>query len=530
MSFLSVTFMVFCVVLIILYYVVPKRIQKIVLLIGNYIFYMWANNWYLLFILFTTCNTYLFGKKLGKLNKKQQRLKEADKNAPTSIGKVKLEKITRFKRNTMYKAIFLNFGILVILKYGADTLETYNIVAKQFGMGLAPEISILVPLGISFYTFQTMSYILDVYRAKYKPEESILNFALFVSFFPQLVQGPISRYDQLAPQLYKEHTYEFKNISYGLQLMLWGFLKKLVIADRISTMTETIFNGYEYYQGSYVIFIAVFYSLQVYADFSAGMDIASGVAQCLDIHLVDNFKRPFFADSLAEYWRRWHISLNDWLRDYVFYPITVSKTFIKTGKFFRKVFGNTFGKYFTVYIATFIIRIINAIWHGGSPKYFVNGFYNGLIIIIGMQCRPYAQKLEQRLRIKTESIGWKFFCIIRTFTLISIGRVVVKAENTKVAFQMIKSILTTFNPWIWFDGSLFTLGVSQREFYLLLAALIVLLSVSFMQEKGISIRDKIQEQGIVVRWGIYYAAILLVFLCGVYGIGYDATGFIYMQF
>ena len=530
MSFLSVTFMVFCIVLIFLYYAVPKKWQKAVLLAGNYIFYMWANNLYLFFILFTTLNTFLFGKKLGRLNKKQKSLKETEKNAQISGMKTKLEKVTKYKRRTMYEAVFLNFGILVVIKYGADALVGYNLLAKQMGMLQVPEIWMIVPLGISFYTFQTMAYILDVYRGKYEPEESLFDFALFVSFFPQLVQGPISRYNQLSPQLIKEHKFAFKNISYGLQLMLWGFFKKLVIADRISAMTETIFNGYECYQGSYVLFIAVFYSLQVYADFSAGMDIACGVAECLDIRLVDNFKRPFFADSLAEYWRRWHISLNDWLRDYVFYPITVSKSFIKLGKFFRKAFGNTFGKYFAVYIATFIVRIINAIWHGGSPKYFINGFYNGIIIIIGIQCRPVAQKIGRAFRIKVESAGWKLFCILRTFMLISVGRLIVKAENTKVAFKMLGSVFTTFNPWIWFDGSLFTLGVSQKEFYILLIALLILLIVSLMQEKGICVRDKIQEQGIIVRWGIYYTAILFVFLCGVYGIGYDASGFIYMQF
>lgn len=530
MSFLSVAFMVFCITLILLYYIFPPNIQKYVLLVGNYIFYMWTNFVYIFFILFTTINTYCFGRKLGTLNRKLQNLKTIDKSEQSDSVKTRIEKLSKVRKRTMYTAVFLNFGILVVLKYGADMLGLYNSLADMLGIVQSPQISIIVPLGISYYTFQTMSYILDVYRSKYKPERSLLDFALFVSFFPQLVQGPISRYNQLAPQFKEVHNFDFKNISYGLQLMLWGFFKKLVIADRISVMTETIFNDYTYYNGSYVVFAAIFYSLQVYADFSAGMDIACGVAECLDIRLTDNFKRPFFADNLAEYWRRWHISLNDWLRDYVFYPITVSKSFIKMGKFFRKVFGNTFGKYFAVYIATFIVRIINAIWHGGSPKYFVNGLYNGLIIIIGIQCRPLAQKMKSFFKVKAESAGWKFFGIIRTFMLISMGRIIVKAENVKTAYTMIKSVFTEFNPWIWFDGSLFTLGISQREFYMLILALLILFLVSLMQEKGICVRDKIQEQGIITRWGIYYAAILLVFLCGVYGIGYNASGFIYMQF
>ena len=530
MSFLSVTFMVFCSILIILYYTVPKRMQKVVLLAGNYLFYMWADYRYLYFILFTTLNTFFFAKKLGRLNKKQQRLKDVEKEESGLSGKERVKRLAKTKKRIMLTAVFINFGILVVLKYGADAIGIYNSVATMMGIQESPVISIIVPLGISFYTFQTMSYILDVYRAKYLPETRLFDYALFVAFFPQLVQGPISRYNQLSPQLKKNHDFSFRNISYGLQLVLWGLFKKLVIADRISAMTETIFQNYEYYQGAYVLFVAVFYSLQVYADFSAGMDIAGGIAEILDIKLVDNFKRPFFADNLAEYWRRWHISLNDWLRDYVFYPITVSKAFVKMGKFFRKVFGNTFGKYFAVYIATFIVRIINAIWHGGSPKYFVNGFYNGMIIIIGIQCRPFSQKLANFFKVKTQSAGWKLFGIIRTFMLISLGRVIVKAENVKVAYRMLSSIVTTFNPWIWFDGSLFQLGISQKEFYLLIFALIVLLLVSLMQEKGICIRDKIQEQGIFTRWGIYYAALLLVLLCGVYGIGYDTAGFIYMQF
>ena len=530
MSFLSVTFIAFCTILIFLYYIVPKRMQKYVLLAGNYIFYMWTNYIYIFFILFTTLNTFFFARELGRLNQRQRNLKESKKNDQTASVKARIEKVIKTKRKVMYSAIFLNFGILVILKYGADAVGIYDSIAKAAGFDRIGEVSVIIPLGISFYTFQTMSYILDVYRNKYQPEKSLFEFALFVSFFPQLVQGPISRYEQLMPQLKEEHRFFFKNISYGLQLMLWGFFKKLVIADRISVMSEAVFNGYDYYKGSYVIFIAVFYSLQVYADFSAGMDIAGGVAECLGIRLTDNFRRPFFADNLTEYWRRWHISLNDWLRDYVFYPLTVSKSFIKMGKFFRKIFGNTFGKYFAVYIATFIVRIINAIWHGGSPKYFLNGFYNGLIIIIGMQCRPLSQKLKAFFHVKQESVGWKLFGILRTFMLISMGRIIVKAENIRIAYKMIQSVFTTFNPWIWFDGSLFLLGVPQREFYILIFALIILLLVSLLQEKGICVRDKIQGQGLVARWGIYYAAILLVLLCGVYGIGYDASGFIYMQF
>lgn len=250
----------------------------------------------------------------------------------------------------------------------------------------------------------------------------------------------------------------------------------------------------------------------------------------LGIILPQNFQRPFFATSLQEYWRRWHISLNNWLRDYIFYPISLSKTFVKLGKKCRSLLGQRIGKNLAIYIATLIVRLIMAIWHGMSLKYIVQGLFHGLLIICGIHFAPELKLLTNKLKIRTNCFSWKLYQIIRTFILAGIARIIVRADNITVAWEMLKSTITVYNPWILVDGSLFRLGLSAADFMLVIFALLVLFCVSLCQECGIHIRESLNKQNIVFQWIIIYGLFICIVIFGIYGSGYDASSFIYQQF
>ena len=271
------------------------------------------------------------------------------------------------------------------------------------------------------------------------------------------------------------------------------------------------------------------YTIQIYADFSGGIDIARGVAQALGIDMAHNFQRPYFSDSISEFWRRWHITLGNWCRDYIFYPISLSKTFGKMGKNLRKVFGDRLGKLFPVLVAQLATFLTIGLWHGAEFKYIAYGLYNGIIVISGLVLEPYLVKLAKLLRINTETFSWKLFQILRTFFLIVLGRIFPRAESFSVAIEMLKSMLV-FNPGIFLNDHLFKLGISENEFAIVILFCVIWFVISLMQENGWKIRESLAEQNMLFRWGIYIAAFVAVLLFGIYGPGYDASNFIYRGF
>lgn len=393
-----------------------------------------------------------------------------------------------------------------------------------------PLLNLILPLGISFYTFQSAGYLIDVYRGKIEPDRNLARFALFVSFFPQIVQGPISRYSELANQLFEFHEFDYTRAKFGAQLILWGLFKKMVIADRIAIAVDTVFNNYRDYSGITLFIGAVFYSLQVYCDFSGGIDIARGVAQILGIELTNNFKRPFFATSVADFWRRWHITLGDWARNYIFYPLSLSKSFARLGRVSRKFLGSYFGKLVPTFLAMLITFLMIGIWHGPSWKFVAYGLYNGILIFLGILIEPFVAKVIKKYQIRTNVFSWRLFNILLTFFLISIGRYFSRANGFMDALSMLKRTFTTLDFWVLYNGSLTQLGLSEKDVSLLVLAVLVLFVVGVYQERGFSIRQFISEQNLVFRWGVYFAAVISILVFGVYGIGYDVTNFIYMGF
>ena len=324
MALFSFQFAIFLIVLFPVYFFFPKKYKKYqwtVLLVASYVFYAFAGLTVMAFLAISTVSTWFGALMLGRAN---VRYKEQSKGLQAEEKKALKQANTKKKRVILLLICLLNFGILAVLKYANFFIENVNAI---FGKGTMAPLNLLLPLGISFYTFQSIGYVIDVYRDKYAPDKNILQYALFVSYFPQIIQGPIGRHNDLAHQLYEPHSFDYKRLTFGLQRMLWGFFKKLVIADRVGLWTSTVVSGYMNYEGFTVFLGVLFYTVRIYADFSGGMDIICGVSEALGIELTENFRRPYFSRSVAEFWQRWHITLGSWMREYVFYPLAMSKTF-----------------------------------------------------------------------------------------------------------------------------------------------------------------------------------------------------------
>ena len=554
MTFTSFPFLVFVAVVVVAYYAFPKKARWVVLLVGSYAFYLISSADTLVFLLATTVVTFFAGLFLGKVNDETKLYIEEHKAELDRSAKKELKaKAKKRKRGVVAVALIIDFGILAVLKYFSVYLAALSDV-----IGFTFEAGILIPLGISFYTFQSAAYIIDLYREKYAPDTNIAKFALFTSFFPQIIQGPIPRYDHLAHQLYEGHSFKYRTLCHGAQLMLWGFFKTLVIADRCSILVNQVFDNYCDYSGWAVAVALVFYSIVIYADFSGGVDIARGVARLMGIDMPHNFRRPYFADSLSEFWRRWHMSLSFWTRDYIFFPISLSKFFGKLGKNLRGILGDRVGKLFPVIVAQMATFTIIGLWHGADLKYVAYGWYNGFIIIGALLLEPYFEKWAQKLHVNIKSTGWRVFRIIRTFLIVSIGRAFPRAASAGVAFSMLGSLfaVTSVEP---FRATVSSFGLGMGDYVVIALACIVWFIVSFIAEReenrakaahadkkkgivsgraqgegdaetGAEVRNLIDKLSLPVRWALYLGLFLAVLLLGVYGPGYSASTFIYRGF
>ena len=320
MLFTSYNFIAFLIVIFLLYYLVPKKFQWVLLLAGSYFFYACAGIHFLAYIFATTVTTWWAAKRMTAIQQEQAAYLKVHKaeldREQKKAYKAGMKKRTR---HWMLACLLFNLGILAVIKYTDFMISNINSI---FHTGFT-FMNFALPMGISFYTFQSMGYLIDVYRAKYPCQDSLPKFALFVSFFPQLVQGPISRYDALSQTLYEEHSLDWNNIRFGLQRILWGFFKKLLVADRLVVAVKALVGSPEEYTGAYVVLAVFFYAIQLYADFTGGIDITIGIAEVFGIRVTENFIRPYFSKNINEYWTRWHITMGTWFKDYIFYPISV---------------------------------------------------------------------------------------------------------------------------------------------------------------------------------------------------------------
>ena len=396
MSITSGSFLLFALALTVLYFLVPKHGQWMLLLLASAVFYCAAGLQYGAYILFTALSTYCGARWIGRLAAQQQAYLKANKEQLSREEKKAYKAGNKARRKAvMIAALLLNFGLLAVFKYGDFVLTQLNRAAALLGSGpVHGPLGLIAPLGISFYTFQSMGYLVDVYWEKCAPEKNIARMLLFVSFFPQIIQGPISNFSQLAPQLYAPHSFSAARLGSGLQRMLWGFFKKLVIADTLAPYVQAVFANYTEYSGVAVLVGAFLYSAQIYADFSGYMDIVCGLCEIWGIQLAENFQRPYFSKSIAEYWRRWHITLGEWFKTYLYYPVAVSHFARNAGKRWQKRFGGSVGKTIPATVALLIVWLTTGLWHGASWAYIAWGGVNGAFIIFSLWMEPSLSALE----------------------------------------------------------------------------------------------------------------------------------------
>lgn len=540
MNYTSLNFILFVALTVLVYFLFPFKKQKwTVLLVASYVFYLFAGYKYVAFILFTTVTTYLFALWINRIGVKSKETLKLNKQTWDKDKKKKFKNsIKHKKRLVMALVLVVNFGILAFLKYYNFFAGSLNDVMGVFGIGFsAPTLKLFLPLGISFYTFQSMGYIVDVYREKVAPEKNIAKLALFVSFFPQIIQGPISFYDQLAHQLYEPHKFDFTRFKYGMELILWGFFKKLIIADRAVVAINTVTADYAAYNGTTLTFTILLYALQLYADFSGGIDISRGVAQIFGIDMVDNFKRPYFAKSINDYWRRWHITLGAWLKNYLFYPLAMSNLFINASK---KMKGTKFGstkagahiaKVLPTSIASLIVFLVVGIWHGANWKYVAFGIWNGGIIMISILLKPIFDWVLAKLRINAQSFAYGVFQMFRTFLVVLVGYVFDVAPNFAQAMNTFKLVFVdqSFSAgW----SQISELGLDKFDYAIIIFAMIVVFVASVIQERHSSttIREMLDKKSFALRGLVIFAGLMLVLVFGIYGPGYDPAAFVYMQF
>lgn len=527
MLFTSYTFIAFMAVVLLAYYLVPKKWQWPLLLVASYVFYWCADSMYLLFIGVTTVSTYFISRWLEKVNATQKAyLAEHKTELSKEEKKAYKNKMKQKKWRILLLCLFFNLGILSVTKYTNFVIT--NINGFLSGENKLSLVNMIVPMGISFYTFQTMGYIIDVYRDKQKVEKNIFKLALFVSFFPQLVQGPISRFGDLSKTLYEPHKFEGKTFSYGLMRILWGYFKKMVIADRLITGVTALIGSTEY-TGTYVFVAMLFYAFQLYCDFTGGIDITIGIAQAMGIRLAENFNLPYFSRNIKEYWNRWHITMGTWFTDYIFYPISVCKPMLKLSKWSREHLGQAVGKRVTVYLSSFAVWLTTGIWHGAAWNFIVWGLMNWVVIMVSQELEPLYEKFHNKFHFKGK--GWyTVFEIIRTILLMSAIRMFDCYRDVPLTFKMVGSMFTRFNVNILWDGSLLQLGLSGSDYILLAVGLMIVLGVSLFKVKFGSVRDVLYAKPRGVFYGVMIALFVAIIIFGAYGIGFDSSQFIYNQF
>lgn len=527
-SYFSLSYLVLLLAAIAFYACFPQRVRRWVLLVFSYLFFYSVSGKLLCYLLFSTLSVHHIGLWLSAVQDEGAILL---KNAEKEQKKELTARLQRKLRGIMTFAVILHIGLLAVLKYTPFAVANINGLFGLLGLSFrvnAP--SFLVPIGISFYTLQAVSYLFDVYRKKIPADKNLLRLALFMSFFPQIMEGPICRYTDTAEALWQSERISYGNFLAGCQRILFGVMKKLVLADRLNLLIKNVFSDYGSYDGFVIALSAVFYTLQLYMDFSGTMDVVIGSAQIFGIKLPENFERPFFSKTISEFWKRWHITLGTWFKDYIFFPLSMSKPLKKLTSRARKKLGNHFGPLIAGSIALFCVWICNGIWHGAGWNYIFFGMYHFSLILCGNIIEPAVIKTTQRLHIDRKCFAYRLMQMLRTGILVCIGELFFRAHGLKAGFMMFKKIFTDFSFTVLKDGSLFTFGMDRQDYLIIAVAVAFIFVIGLLKERGMKIRNAIAGRNIAVQFAAYYALIMFIIIFGAYGTGYVPLDPIYANF
>lgn len=503
---------------IILYNLMPKKGRGIVLLTLSYIFFFIISRKLIVYIFASTFVIWLYSFIIKKIQKKRdEELEHCEKDNKKAIK----EKYKKKQKVFLILSILINLGLLVVLKYSGFIGNNINSMLGAFKSTHRINVwRLALPIGISFYTLQTISYVTDVHKGVIKPDTNIGRLALYLAFFPQIMEGPICRYYETAESLWNGNRTTYEGLTFGLQRIIFGLAKKLIIADRLNILVNEIFSGYAGFDGGVIAVGMILYTLQLYMDFSGVMDMAIGMGEVFNVKLPENFKQPFFSRSISDFWTRWHITLGAWMRDYIYYPVSMSNIGKKMTTKLRKKIGNYYGPLITSTVALFLVWLANGFWHGSAWSFIFYGMYHFTLIMFGRIFDPLSKKIQEKLHIDVKRAWYKSFQIIRTIILVFIGELFFRAEGLRAGLNMFKIMITKFSLKAFSNGTLFDLGLDIKDFIIILIFTLIMFIVSIMKEKGFNIREKIANRNIVLRWAIYLILILSVIIFGAYGVGY----------
>ncbi len=522
------------------YAIAPRKLRPYVLLAASYAFFWELSGKLLIYLLFTTLSMYLFGLALAGLQKKRDEQVAALKNrAGEELSKEKLREVRktikarcqRHQRLVLTVALLLQLGILSVLKYSTFFLTNWNSLSGLLGLPLQVVVpSFIAPIGISFYTLQSVSYLVDIYQESLEADHSVPKVALYMAFFPTIMEGPICRYGQVAGSLWKGNPITWHNLTFGIQRIVFGLMKKMVIADRLNSLIETVYTDYAQYDGGIIALGMFFYTCQLYMEFSGTMDVVIGSGQIFGVTLPENFRQPFLSRTIGKFWTRWHITLGTWFKDYIFYPLSMLRPLNKLTVKARKRLGNHFGPMIAAGIALFAVWFSNGLWHGAGWNYLFFGLYHFVWILLENITEPFVVSWAEKHGIDREARWYRAMQIARTILLVNVGELFFRAEGLRAGLQMFGIMVTDFTLASFFDGTILTLGMDAQDFLITLVALVLVLSIHLLWERGIDLREMLAGQKTAVRWAVYYAFLFFIILFGAYGVGYLPVDPIYAAF
>jgi len=509
-----------------IYYLMPVKRRWWVLLAGSAVFYWVTCTWLIAVPAVTTAVIWLTARKIdANLHP------PGGRNTELSREEKKRQRALTERRNHRVLALscVAAFGVLWCVKYFNFAGVNLNRLLGALRLTVRiPHLNLLMPLGVSFYTLSAVSYVADVARGTCRAQRNYAKLLLFLLFFPVITEGPISRYDQLGGQLTEGHAFDYRRFCSGCQLILWGLFQKVVLADRLDRVVGNLFQHSQLYSGGMIVLAILLYTFQLYMDFAGCVDIARGSAELFGVSLAENFRRPFFAVSVNDFWRRWHITLGSWLRDYIFYPLSMSKPLQTLSRRSREKIGIYYAAVLPALPALLGVWAANGIWHGAAWKYVVYGLYYFALTAAGMLLEPGFARLCGVLHINRKGVGFHVFRVVRTFVLVNIGMLIFRAETLGRAWAM---LVSAFHPYRGDSLAVLTAqGLPLEQGAIVAAGAAIVLAVSICREKNISLGARIARRPLAVRWSFYIAAILLVLVAGAYGPGFGTVDFIYAQF
>ena len=497
------------------------------LLAASYLFYWCLSGALIGFVVASTVSVYVCGRTMASLlRRRDAALAEAQSGKRKIKGDCK-----KGMRRVLVAGVVFNLAVLVVLKYLGFLTDGANALLSLLGIEaslVAPKIA--VPIGISFYTLMAVSYLVDVYRETVQADKHLGRVALFLCFFPQIMEGPICRYGQTATALTAGESIRAKNLYQGALRILFGLSKKIIVADRLNAFIKTVFDDYSSYDGSIIALAAVLYTLQLYCDFSGTMDIALGIGRIFNVNLPENFRQPFFSRTSSEFWKRWHITLGTWFKDYVYYPVSLSRPCKKLTSAARKKFGVRYGPLLASSVAMFCVWTANGLWHGAGLQYLFFGLYYFTMIMAGGLIEPVAQTAAARLGIDRSSAPYRAFQIVRTLAIVFVGELFFRANGLTAGLEMFSTMITGFSLDSVMNGAVFTLGLDRHDFAIVALAVACLIVVGVAKERGKDIGAAIANRGALIRWCALALLFVAVVVFGAYGVGYTPVDPMYAQF